>query len=495
MTQEKGATSIRKQDMARAAFFVGLSYLALLAYLFLVKMAGAYALPALVALTGAAIFLSAELSLAFLLTALFMQNSIIAALTEYGHAFAPAFNVMLGTSFAVTAMIAAACFVTWVRSRNLWAADNRDILRWTVLFSLAVAAYSVLGFVNADFKSVVIYDRVYLGGVMFLVIGVVAGSRLSLSFFVNLIRVLTVILIAWGAVEFVFQKEMLELFNVIKYMSMKYIDFRPAITSIDELLDKRTYLNLSGDFGLDIYMPRLRGPNMHPISYSYELCFCSLICLMFRSYILSAISFVMLFFIGAKGALVLAALSLSLLAFAKMSGRRPRILLLAMFALTFVYMAGVIIYGLITNDFHILGLIGSINGFLQIPLGRGVGVGGNLSTLGKESSDLTHFVRYQHLGAADVALESAFGVMLYQMGIAVSVFLVFYSRLWKKVWKMATAAGQNASMALLPIGLFFILINSVFQEEALSPAGWGLWLLAGGMFLGLNWRNNNSCNL
>jgi hypothetical protein len=120
----------------------------------------------------------------------------------------------------------------------------------------------------------------------------------------------------------------------------------------------------------------------------------------------------LLLFVGAKGALALLLFSLAFCFVARFytSVLAPLGLaaLLAGYAL-FVFWTGVQI-----GDFHVLGLICGLNGFLTNPIGHTLGQGGNLSV----DFAAIDWVKYQHAGATDIAVESAVGVLFYQMGVA-----------------------------------------------------------------------------
>jgi hypothetical protein len=77
--------------------------------------------------------------------------------------------------------------------------------------------------ISSDLKSVVAYARVYFGAIMFFVIGIESGHKLSTPFFVSIVRVLAVILVAWGIIELLFTRELLEVCNALDYMRMKFM--------------------------------------------------------------------------------------------------------------------------------------------------------------------------------------------------------------------------------------------------------------------------------
>jgi hypothetical protein len=120
----------------------------------------------------------------------------------------------------------------------------------------------------------------------------------------------------------------------------------------------------------------------------------------------------LLLFVGAKGALALLLFSLAFCFVARFyTGVLAPLGLAALLAgyALFVFWTGVQI-----GDFHVLGLICGLNGFLTNPIGHTLGQWGNLSV----DFAAIDWVKYQHAGATDIAVESAVGVLFYQMGVA-----------------------------------------------------------------------------
>ncbi len=472
----------------RAVCFVILSLFLLFFYFLSIHVTGIFGLISFFVIVGTAGFLGIEFFVVFFLVALFLQNILVASVTtidDPNNMFL--FTMSLGTSFFITCLFSVYSGVSWLGFRQNLPLENRVLLRWTIFFSLVAIIYSGLGFASSDIKSVLTYLRVYLGAVMFLCIGVTAGYRISSAFLINAIRVLAILLVIWGIAEFCFAREVLEFFNVLYYTRMKFMGTRPLVESLDILMRPQSYLNLSGQYGLDIKLPRLEGPNIHAISYAYELAFCGLVCFMYRYRTLAAACFAMLVLVGSKGAIMETCMSLSFYILYCILPR-PRLLLFLMAIFISAYITAVTYYGLASQDFHILGLIGSIHGFLADPLGRGVGVGGNMSTQSLKDATMETLQRFQHQGTADFALESGFGVMLYQLGIATLVFLVFYHCIFRSIWDKITAQGADKRMVILPLALILVLVNSLFQEEAFSPVSIGLWLFLSGFFLAGKWR-------
>lgn len=439
----------------------------------------------LLVITLFALFMSSELAFSLLIVSLFFQNTLISVVSpdmkDPGR-----FSALLGTSFAVTVLIACFSAPLWLQLRQRLGQDSRDILKWLVIFSVVIVAYTGLGAASADLMSAILYARTYFSGILLLVIGVAMGFKLSPAYVSNLVRVTAALLAVWGFVEFCSTYDLYSLFNVSDFLRLKWVNYPDAVfANVADAVnfDNHPYLNLSGAFGLDFTFLRPKGPNIHPISYGYSLAFCCLVCFMYRYYISMFACLALVFLVGAKGPMLLSFMSIVLALYYGQNLNKKRLLFILTTCLL-LYLVGGLAYGIISSDYHVIGFMGGVHGFLRNPLGRGVGVGGNVSSLAIEKTDFTMFQNY----GADFALESALGVMLFQMGIGTLVFLIFYWHVGKSVWKAVTVPGADPRLIVVPIALAFLSINSVFQEEALSPCGWGLWLLLGGLLLSNHWK-------
>jgi hypothetical protein len=162
--------------------------------------------------------------------------------------------------------------------------------------------------------------------------------------------------------------------------------------------------------------------------------------------------------------------------------------LMALGVLLVLFMVIGVIYGIRSEDYHVVGFFGGVRGFINNPAGHGIGVGGNMSSLGMTR---TNFGLFQGYGA-DFALESALGVMLYQIGVGSVAFFAFYWCLWKNIWKAVCHYKSEPRLIVVPIVLAFLVANSIFQEEVFSPTAWGLWLLFSGLLLMRHWKEGNT---
>jgi hypothetical protein len=121
---------------------------------------------------------------------------------------------------------------------------------------------------------------------------------------------------------------------------------------------------------------------------------------------------------------------------------------------------------------------------MQNPLGRGLGVGGNLSE-GYFSIDWS---AAQQAGTLEGAAESAIGVMLYQMGIGSLMPLGFVLAMALKAWRLYASSGILVQ-GLAAFGTMTVLANGIFQEEALfAPPALGLLLCLTGLVIGHHLR-------
>jgi hypothetical protein len=125
------------------------------------------------------------------------------------------------------------------------------------------------------------------------------------------------------------------------------------------------------------------------------------------------------------------------------------------------------------------------------PFGRGLGVGGNLS-LDMSTIDWS---KSQQLGHTDVAVESAVGVLLYQMGVFGAALLAVMAWLALKLWRIY-ARDKGRLFIVGACSILTIMANGIFQEEALfSPLALGMVLGLAGLLLGRAYRTAEAGSL
>lgn len=229
---------------------------------------------------------------------------------------------------------------------------------------------------------------------------------------------------------------------------------------------------------LDLQVVRLQGPNFHPISFGYSLAVLIAFLAAQGRKLLPIVAAPLLLFVGAKGAVALLIFSLAFCFAARSAMGRLAPLGLAVglgLYATFVFWTGAQ-----NGDFHVLGLIGGLKGFLANPIGHTLGQGGNLST----NFAAIDWTKYQHQGSTDIAVESAVGVLFYQMGIAAAGVLAIYLFFARVAWRLFRALRAPA-LALAAGSIVVILVNGLFQEEALfAPLALGLVMALAGLSFG-----------
>jgi hypothetical protein len=229
---------------------------------------------------------------------------------------------------------------------------------------------------------------------------------------------------------------------------------------------------------MGIRFNRLVGPNFHSISFAYALAFFSLVLMAVGHRWFAVLALPLLVVIGSKGAIVFLLLVAAGLALShRMRGHH---LLWLYGAVLLTYAAVGVVAGIRLQDYHVIGFIGGLNGFLKNPLGHGIGAGGNLSM---DMSSI-NWTQSQHLGETDVAVESAIGVLLYQMGIGGILLLGLLAWVALRLWRLHMRSGDRLA-AVTALGLLTMAVNGIFQEEALfAPLALGLLACIAGMLLG-----------
>jgi hypothetical protein len=84
----------------------------------------------------------------------------------------------------------------------------------------------------------------------------------------------------------------------------------------------------------------------------------------------------------------------------------------------------------------------------------------------------------------DGAVESAVGVLLFQMGVAALVPLTYYAVIAVIVWRRYVRS-MLLVQGMVAYGILIMLVNGIFQEEALfAPLALGILMSLAGLSLG-----------
>lgn len=405
-----------------------------------------------------------------------------------------AFDTVRGANFVILLTATGAFGLAALLHPERLSAPARHWIRLLIAVMAIVTLYLALGAARGNMKDALIYFRNTLTPLSCLGIGIIAAS----SGRVRLDRVLLWLGVAaaiYGYCELFFTFDFLSLFNGDDYFRLRlsgqiesgYWDRILARTgfvlrSLEDTM-RVPFLNMAI---FDQWFPRvfrLSGPNIHPISYAYALSVISTFMLFSRRTWFVFLALPLLVIIGSKGALILLLCAMAMKFGVALFGLRITTIAFVLSLLAYVSIA--ILYGRANADYHVLGLMAGIRDFLRNPLGQGLGFGGNLSSSIK---NVLSWSRAQQQGIADIPVESAIGVMLYQMGIAATAYFAFLLGLARACY-LAFQRSGNPRFLFALIATVTIFTNALLQEEAIySPLALGLALLLVGISLGEYWK-------
>jgi hypothetical protein len=465
---------------------------------------GATALPVLFHLAGApiAIALSVLLGLiiaafaapavpAALIFAYLFQNLFVALISPQLEEVSE-FNSARAYNFLLTAVAWVVLSAPYWMRRERFDQRFRQIMNVTTVSLIIIGVYFAVGMASNPSSAIVYLRNIAAPLLLFQIFALVFYQyRVAMA---GPLIVIGLAAVGFGYLELFMQDAFFRLINGDAYLNMRLRETYDSGAWVSEMRESgfvlRSYLDMLrieflnspifADLGLRLY--RLVGPNFHSISFAYALAFLSVTLTAGRHWWFALIALPLLLVIGSKGALVLVLLVLAALIASR--GFRGYGLLWCFVAVLAVYAAAGIVVGIRLQDYHVIGFIGGLRGFLANPLGHGIGVGGNLSV----DASLINWSQFQHLGETDIALESAVGVLLYQMGIGGIVLLGVLVWLALKLWTLHVRSNDRL-LAVGALGLLTIIVNGIFQEEALfAPLALGLISALAGLLLGRAYR-------
>ncbi|WP_044589868.1 hypothetical protein [Bradyrhizobium sp. LTSPM299] len=388
------------------------------------------------------------------------------------------------------------CSVMWLvtlalyllRERNR-SADIDRIMTWGIVALATVTVYFVIG-ATQDPRAALFYLRNIALPLFLFQLSLLTAATFEIRITPFLVAVAT-LLIVCGYMELLFRDAWLHITNGYTFWQFDELkatrsgaweaQMRATGNVPVDLIDRFRFgfLNspLFEDLGLSTIL-RIHGPNMSAISFGYGIAFSILFLFSVGYRWLAVAAIPLLLLCSVKGALIL----VIFVAFAWTSTWLfgAVITLVAGFVALVLYVIVAIHIGLQIGDFHVIGFMGGWNGFMQNPLGRGLGVGGNLT----EGYFTIDWSAAQQAGTIEGAVESAVGVLLYQMGIAALVPLGFFLAMALKAWRLYASSGI-LTQGLAAFGTIVVLVNGIFQEEALfAPPALGLLLCLTGLVIG-----------
>jgi hypothetical protein len=402
------------------------------------------------------------------------------------------FNAIRAYNFVLTAsiwVVIAAHYWIW---RHTFDRRFRILINVSFLALGLAAVYGAIGF-SANPKGAAVYLRnIAIPFMLFQCFALVA-CRFRLTVHAAFVA-MAWMLVAYGYCEALMHDRLFELTNGRTYLDLNNQMADPGAwvrelkeygrvirSNFDMLVVDFLNTPLLGDLNIKIH--RLLGPNLHPISFAYAVAFFSLVMIAAGRSYYALIAAPLLLLVGSKGALVMVVVSVLGLVGSRFIRGRTFLWLFA--AGLIAYAAAGIVIGLQATDWHVIGFIGGIKGFLHNPFGHGLGAGGNL----RLDTTQIDWERSQRLGETDIGVESAVGVLLYQMGIAGIVILVAVAWIGWRVWCLY-ARSDDRLTGIVALGLFTIMVNGIFQEEALfAPLALGTMMALAGLLLGRDYRS------
>ena len=406
-------------------------------------------------------------AVALMCTLVFQNTAIAIVAPEPGGPF----NILRGAPFLDRCVLFAVSVVLGYRERIFANPEIRGLIKLSAATLAALAVFFVIGAASNP-TSALTYLRGALSCVLFLCIGFAATTRPKVVF-CGAIALLSLMVI-FAIVEFFAGYWLYESLHLVHYMGLKgsgqKFDFTSTAGMIEALSVK--FLNAKMFADLDFEYVRLMGPNLHTISFSYALGVLALVALQCRWRALALLAIVAMVIAGSKGAIVTVLFAIAAPFALGPFRKNATLAITAAAGVLGVYVVGWTIYGLAAGDYHVIGLMGGVKGFLSNPIGHGLGAGGNLG--GEREADIVNkWQTFQRYGA-DYGLESAVGVMLYQIGLATILPLALCAKLGARLVRLGNIR--------LGFALLATAANAFFQEEALfAPLSIGLLALFAGM--------------
>jgi hypothetical protein len=445
---------------------------------------------------GATLFLAIALPSAIptvIVASFLLQNMVIASFTPLV-ASDDAFDTVRGVNFVILVTCYGAFLLAIFLAPQRLVTQTRPWLFAALGVFAVILFYFALGIVRGEPKDAVVYFRNTLIPIACFHVALVAASQYRVEI-VKTVLLLGSLAIVYGYCELFFTFDFLRLFNGDQYVERQMARqiatgaweqaLRETGFVLRNLNDVMTTTFFNTPFFADIFPKvfRLAGPNFHPISFAYALSIVSVFLLFQKRWLLPILALPLLLVIGSKGAIVLLLFAIAVRLSLKVLTPNTALMLFFVALGGWVFLA--IVLGMRSGDYHVLGFFAGIRDFAKNPLGQGLGLGGNLSSTVVEKLDWN---MAQATGATEIAMESAVGVMLYQMGIGAIAFFAFLVILANRCRTLFLKTG-NMQFLFGVVGIGTISANAVLQEEAFySPLALGFCLLLVACVIGTHWK-------
>ncbi|MGD0103907.1 MAG: cellulase family glycosylhydrolase [Rhodopila sp.] len=457
--------------------FIGV--LLMICHVLLVKVSMAF-YPLVMVLIG---WLYVRASLAAVLVffeVLLYQNVIISISdTDMDHI---TYSALQGTNFIVLMVMGTLAGLRLLQQRS----QHRAIFVSVIVALSFAVVYTLYGMASAGTTAAMIYFRSITGTAFAAVVGLDVGRVWSFRTISLGLIYASVISLMLSLIEYFFPIDYYTMINGVRYLQLKYWNApRPdTFYTPQDIVRQFTsvFFNISGsshdEYGFDNF--RFGGTIMNPISNAYILGVLSVVTVALKRSVWLLLLVPMLALPGVKGAVILLLVSLTLYWFWIMV-RDRRLLAIVAVCLSVCYIGEGIYFGLERGDYHVLGFLGGVRSLVHTPIGHGIGVGGNQSPKAANTK-LANESDYANL---DFAIESAVGVLMYQMGVASAAILgVFVTLLCKAPLGLSQASPLPRRSDIMFFALGMIALNGVFQEEAYAPYAAGLIMLLASVLVG-----------
>lgn len=422
---------------------------------------------------------------AVVIFATMFQNTFVSLLSPW-IADTEAFNFIRGYTFFITVVCWLVLVGAFLARPQEHGPLTAKLIRRGIALLLVIGAFAAFGLIKNG-SGAIIYTRNIVTPILLLHLMLLTAGRERLDIG-RMIFLYALLLFGCGWLEMTARPVWLTLTNGESYWELNSAGLR-SVGYWEQVLKQTGFVfrEMNDFFRINLFntpylqgivVLRLHGPNIHAISFGYALAFMALFLAASGRPLLAALAVPLLVLASTKGAMLVVAMVVVAWGATRLLGARPALWL--MLALLVVYATAMFVDGLATGDYHVIGLLGGLKGFASNPIGHGIGSGGNLTG----SVSLEEWSKAQNAGTFEGAVESAVGVLLYQMGASGLLVLAYYLDVAREAWRRYARSGL-LHQGLAAFGTMVVVVNGLFQEEALfSPLALGLMLAFAGLVLG-----------